>query len=352
MGARLLVFANVHLSPAPTAASRLAASEIARAIGSWSGPGAVVLAGGTFDLTVGQADVPGADVPGALDAHGALGEALREFSAGPGRRVVVLAGKGEAVLAEPAVRALLKARAGADVARAVVAELFTAGGVCRARIEPGDGMDASWPVPGPPAPLGSGHQRLADVFPGLWRGSTSGWLAGLGQLDDPSAISRFVASRLVYRQLGRRAWLLAVPVVLALLLRLPVALLRPARHVSGILLATTLGAAVVESVVLAALAVVSLRQILVGLLRPGGRTARLERGGPGGGPRVGQRGLGRPGDGHYQPGRTALGRYRFLRQRRLLRGRRERVPAPRRQPRPAVRLPGHPPAGLDRTRDG
>ena len=144
----------------------------------------------------------------------------------------------------------------------MVAELVTAGGVRRVRIEPGDGLQA-----GPPRAVGTcrsartGRQRLADVFPGLWRGSTSGWLAGLGQLDDPSAASRFVASRLVYRQLGRRAWLLAVPVVLALLLRLPVALLRPARHVSGILLATTLGAAVVESVVLVALAVVSLRQI-------------------------------------------------------------------------------------------
>ncbi len=185
--------------------------------------------------------------------------------------------------------------------------------------------------PGPAGRRDAGHQRLADVFPGLWRGSTSGWLAGLGQLDDPSAASRFVASRLVYRQLGRRAWLLAVPVLLALLLRLPVALLRPGPHVSGILLATTLGAAVVESVVLVALALVSLRQIWLAFSGRAGGPARLERGGPGRRPGAGQRGLGRSGHGRHQPGGAEPGGHRLLRQRRLLRGRRERVPASRRQ---------------------
>jgi lysylphosphatidylglycerol synthetase-like protein (DUF2156 family) len=265
MGARVLVFANLHLSSAPTVASSLAAGEVARAVGSWSGPGAVVLAGGTFDFAGEQVDVPG-----ALDAHVALGDALRDFAAAPGRRVVLLAGHGDAWLSEPGAGAAVRARVGAEVATAVVAELQTAGGVRRARIEPGDHLGTMAGASGPTGPPEPGRQPLADVFPGLWRGSTSGWLAGLSQLDDPSAASRFVASRLVYRQLGRRAWLLAVPVVLALLLRLPVALLRPARHVSGILLATALGAAAVESVVLVALAMVSLRQIWLAFSGRGG----------------------------------------------------------------------------------
>jgi lysylphosphatidylglycerol synthetase-like protein (DUF2156 family) len=255
MGARVLVFANLHLASTATDASRLSAAEVARAIGSWSGPGAVVLAGGSFDFVPDQADVLG-----ALDAHPHLRDALRDFAAGPGRRVVVLPGRRDAWLAcSPAGAADLWARVGAEVAPAVVAELLTAAGLRRARIEPGDHFQASPVMPTGPPDLG--RQRLADVFPGLWRGSTSGWLAGFSQLDDPSAASRFVASRLVYRQLGRRAWLLAVPVLLALLLRLPVALLRPARSVSGVLLATALGAAVLELVVLMALAVVSLRQV-------------------------------------------------------------------------------------------
>jgi lysylphosphatidylglycerol synthetase-like protein (DUF2156 family) len=249
------VFANLHLSCPATTTSASAADEVARVIGSWSGPGAVVLAGGSFDFPPEQADVPG-----ALDAHPGLRDALRDFAAGPGRKVVVLPGKRDAWLTRPSPGATaLQVRVGADVASAVVAELCTAAGTRRARIEPGDHFQVS-PVmaTGPPEP---GRQRLADVFPGLWRGSTSGWLAGLSQLDDPGAANRFVASRLVYRQLGRRAWLLAVPVLLALVLRLPVALLRPARNVSGVLLATALAAAVLETVVLIALAVVSLRQI-------------------------------------------------------------------------------------------
>ena len=255
VGARVLVFANLHLTATATEASGPAADEVARVIGSWSGPGAVVLAGGLFDFSPEEADVPG-----ALDAHPGLRDALRDFAAAPGRRVVVLPGRGDAWLACPSGGvADLRARTGAEVAPAVVAELLTAAGVRKARIDPGDHFPASPAMPTGPPDLS--HQRLADVFPGLWRGSTSGWLAGLSQLDDPSAASRFVASRLVYRQLGRRAWLLAVPVLLALMLRLPVALLRPARDVSGILLTTALGAAVLELAVLMALAVVSLRQV-------------------------------------------------------------------------------------------
>jgi len=267
LGARLLIFANLHLSSTATPASSLAATEIARAISYWSGPGAVVLAGGSFELAAEQDDMAG-----ALDAHAVLRDALRDFAAVPGRRTVVLPGKRDAWLAQPGAVAALRASIGAEVASAVVADLVTAGGVRKVRIEPGDRLEAGPPVPsGPGGPPDVGRQRLADVLPGLWRGSTSGWLAGLGQLDDPGAASRFIASRLVYRQLGRRAWLLAVPVLLALLLRLPVAFLRPARHVSGILLATTLGAAVVESAVLLALALVSLRQIWLAFSGRAGR---------------------------------------------------------------------------------
>jgi lysylphosphatidylglycerol synthetase-like protein (DUF2156 family) len=81
------------------------------------------------------------------------------------------------------------------------------------------------------------------------------------ELEDPAAVPRFVASRLAYRQFGRRAWLLAVPVLIALFLRLPVAFLRPAHRVAGLLLATALVATALELVVLAAIFAVSVRQV-------------------------------------------------------------------------------------------
>jgi hypothetical protein len=48
------------------------------------------------------------------------------------------------------------------------------------------------------------------------------WLVGLDRLSDPSALSRFVVSRTLYRRLGRYAWWLLVPFVVAALLRVAV----------------------------------------------------------------------------------------------------------------------------------
>ncbi|HVA76073.1 MAG TPA: phosphatidylglycerol lysyltransferase domain-containing protein, partial [Acidimicrobiales bacterium] len=78
---------------------------------------------------------------------------------------------------------------------------------------------------------------------------------------EPAALSRFVASRLVYRRLGRSAWLLLVPVVAALVLRVPGFALHSARRVdftSRVGIAAL--AAVVEILLLLALAVAALRR--------------------------------------------------------------------------------------------
>lgn len=266
LGSRLVVFANLRLAPQASDATRRSADEVARVVAAWSGPGAVVFAGELFAPPPRQAGPPGDDQVGAdwlkaaLAAHQPLADALAAFTGRPHRAVVVLTGRDEGWLAPGTGAARqLCLLSGASVAPAVVAELQTGAGLRRARVEVGDDLcPFAEDGEGPQDP---GRQRLADVVPGVWRGSTSGWLAGWGQLDDATAASRFVASRLVYRQFGRRAWLLAVPVLVALALRLPVALLRPARHVAGLILATALVATALELVVLAALLAVSLRQV-------------------------------------------------------------------------------------------
>jgi lysylphosphatidylglycerol synthetase-like protein (DUF2156 family) len=269
IGARVLVFAELRLGDVADDASSFAASEAARAIRAWSGPGAVVVAGGLFDLRPGQDD-PAA----ALEAHPDLRDALAAFASAAGRRLVVLPGRRDAWLASSAHGAgVLRAGIGAEVATAAVVELSTALGPRVVRIEPGDR-----PVPpttNPPGLAEPGRHRLADVLPGVWRGNTSGWLTGMGQLDDPGAASRFVASRLLYRQFGRRAWLLAVPVFVALLARLPVALLRPARHLAGPLLTTAIVAAALEAALLVALAAVSMRQVWLAFSGQGGEPRDL-----------------------------------------------------------------------------
>ena len=81
------------------------------------------------------------------------------------------------------------------------------------------------------------------------------------QLDEPAALSRFIASRLVYRRLGRSGWLLLVPIVVVFALGLPSTALRSARH-GG--LTTRLGlfvlAAFIEVLVLLAVVIVAIRR--------------------------------------------------------------------------------------------
>jgi lysylphosphatidylglycerol synthetase-like protein (DUF2156 family) len=269
VGGRLVVFAGLRLGPTATEGSAEASHQLASLIDAWSGPGAVVIAGDLFDGQAGPALAPPALVRAALEAHPELTGALGEFSGGPGRSVVVLPGRRDAWLSQvPAARRHLGELTGAVVAPAVLAELATASGTRRARIEAGDRLGPV--MAGTDAPAGPERQRLADVVPGLWRGSTSGWLSGLTDLDDPTAAARFVASRLVYRQFGRRAWLLGLPVLAALALRLPIALLHPARHVAGLLLASALAATLLELVVLVGLFLASLRQVWLAFSGQGG----------------------------------------------------------------------------------
>ena len=183
---------------------------------------------------------------------------------------------------------------------------------------------------------------------------------GLDALDDPASFPRFLASRLTYRRLGRHAWVLALPLVAAVLLRLPFDVVRQAHvHVASasplalfFVLATVLGLLLVATV--AVLLVRGTWQALAGVaLEPGAteeRLARPQRRRPGAGPGTGHRGPRRvdhrP---HPPPGAGVPGRG-LLRQHGL-RGRgRLGVARPAGGDRGAVVLPGAPPGGVGRDR--
>ena len=110
--------------------------------------------------------------------------------------------------------------------------LQTATGVRVVRVEPGEHAYASG-CSGPETEF----DPAADAKPGVIGHSPAGrgwrslaaqsaedapWLDGLNRLSDPSALSRFVVSRTLYRRLGRYAWWLLVPFVVAVLLRVAV----------------------------------------------------------------------------------------------------------------------------------
>ena len=110
--------------------------------------------------------------------------------------------------------------------------LRTTTGVRVVRVEPGEHAYASG-CSGPETEF----DPAADAKPGVIGYSPAGrgwrtlaaqstedapWLTGLNRLSDPSALSRFVVSRTLYRRLGRYAWWLLVPFAVAGLLRVAV----------------------------------------------------------------------------------------------------------------------------------
>ncbi len=271
VGSRVLVVSDLHLGRDPSSGHVSAIAELTQAISSWSGPGVLVLAGNTFATAPAKPGVPGSSgsCQRVVAAHGRLIGSIAAFAAGPGRKVVVLPGDRDIQLAwSETERRAVAGALGAEIALAVDLEVETGAGRRRIRVEPGQRLD---PLTAHHDPTNPGESPLsqhlrAEVFPAVReqetaRSSRDAWLTGLEDLEDPATFPRFIASRLAYRKLGRRAWLLLVPVLLAIAFRLPVGRLR---HVGSGGLSTRLTLfgtiTLVEVVILAAIAIGSLRR--------------------------------------------------------------------------------------------
>lgn len=212
-GSRVLVVGDLALSQTSCDASEAFAAEFARTLADVHGPGALILAGNTFDL-IGDALV---DPARALSAHARLSDAILAFSTRDDRRVVLLPGDRDGCLAwNPAAVATVGKRIGAEVALAAEVTLHTGDGDRRVRVEPGHRFDPFDAFEDPrnsgETPLGHyAHQALGNL-----RRQVGGWLDGIQLLADPTQVSAFVTSRLFYRRLLRRfSWVL-IPLVAAL----------------------------------------------------------------------------------------------------------------------------------------
>jgi lysylphosphatidylglycerol synthetase-like protein (DUF2156 family) len=222
--------ADLHLRENPTPGQLAATAELAAAIAATTGPGVLVVAGNLFDS--------GVEPEAALSAHGHLVGDIAAFAAGSGRRVVVLPGDRDMRLAwsSPCQR-VVASRLGAKLALALELSIETGAGVRVVRVEPGHNLDAlsRFGDPRNPGESPFAQHIREELLPSVRRrqkgltGPGTGWLSGMEQLDDPAAFSRFIASRLAYRRLGRFAWLLLVPVAVTLALRLPALAFRSAR---------------------------------------------------------------------------------------------------------------------------
>ncbi len=218
-GARVLVASDLHLTARPSQAERDAVDEVVGAIKAWDGPGAVVLAGDILELLAGGDPDP-AEI---LADHHRLVTALRTFAGGPERSVVYLIGNHDNRLGWDAEAAHLVAESmQAQLAFAAELVLETAAGPRRVRVEHGNNFDPANTFTDPRNPLDAplGHHIVREVLPALHMADRP-WLAGMETLDDPVAFPSFVASRLAYRRLTKHVKWLALPLLVALALKLP-----------------------------------------------------------------------------------------------------------------------------------
>jgi lysylphosphatidylglycerol synthetase-like protein (DUF2156 family) len=225
-----MVASDLLLTAEATPSSTAVSSELARALDTWDGPGILIIAGNLFDLTGGRS--PREAARESLEAHPALGRAFTRFLAVDERRVIRQIGTHEPGYDTDPETLGAMAAGGVEQLGPVDLHLQTATGVRVVRVEPGEHAYASG-CSGPETEF----DPAADAKPGVIGHSAAGrgwrslaarstedapWLVGLSRLSDPSALSRFVVSRTLYRRLGRYAWWLLAPFVVAGLLRVAV----------------------------------------------------------------------------------------------------------------------------------
>ncbi len=230
IGGRAIVASDLFLSDEPTPSSQAAAASIASALRATEGAGVFVVAGNCFELTPRPArptppEAP-ATVRGALAAHPELCRAFREFLAGRPhngcRRIILLPGMRDRAISYDADAADPLLAMGCEIALTAEITVATSTGAKVVRVEPGWSHDerSAFKDPTDPRDTPLGHHALTDVFPAL-KTSRSGWLDGVDRLQDPAGLPRFIASRLMYRRLGRYAWWLLIPVAIVIFGRLP-----------------------------------------------------------------------------------------------------------------------------------
>jgi len=226
IGQRVMVVSDLLLTAVATPSSTILSTELARSLNAWEGPGVLIIAGNLFDLT--GCDRPRVQAERSMAAHPQLGEAFARFLHTPGRRVLRQTGTHEPGYGSDAETAAAMEAMGVERFGVVDLHLSTTSGLRRVRVEPGEHAYA----PGLVAPDGRA-EPTADAKPGAVGGERwqllaeqsqddAPWLEGLDRLSDPSTLSRFVTSRVLYRRFGRYAWWLLVPFGVIVLLRVAV----------------------------------------------------------------------------------------------------------------------------------
>jgi UDP-2,3-diacylglucosamine pyrophosphatase LpxH len=258
-GTTVLIASDLHLPPQRTDVSGRSCQTLVQRLEASDEPLIVVLAGDVVEL-LGFSESTATEI---LRAHEDLCAALLAVTA-RGGQVIYTIGNHDGDLAwdlkaAEAVREMMSARL------CLAADLILAGGR-KVRIEHGHQLDPYNCFCDARNPLDTpiGHHIVREVVPRIeWLGQ--GWLDGAHEMADPTDFPSFVASRMVYRKLVRHLWwIIAVPVVLMVALRVPVIVNFRSNHPStqrwvhdGVILGY---GALIDLLVLAALVAVMARR--------------------------------------------------------------------------------------------
>jgi len=215
-GSTVLVVSDLHLPPERTEVSGRSCRTLAERLGADPGSLTVLLAGDTVEL-LGFSEATATEI---LRAHEDLCAALLAVVE-RGGQVIYIIGNHDGdvawdVKSADAVRDLTGARL------CLEADLILDGGR-RVRVEHGHQLDPYNCFHDPRNSLDKplGHHIVREVIPRLEL-LGKGWIDGAHEMADPTDFPSFVASRMAYRKLARHLWwVLAIPIVLMVLLRIP-----------------------------------------------------------------------------------------------------------------------------------
>jgi hypothetical protein len=137
LGQRVMVIGDLLLAPEPTPSSLALATDVARTLAQWQGPGTVIVCGNLFSRPA-NCDTLGPErVRDTLAAHGDFSAAIRLFAERPDCRMLVLPGwRDPEVSTDTATVAEIEAL-GMEVVGSVDLELVTAAGSRRVLVRPG-----------------------------------------------------------------------------------------------------------------------------------------------------------------------------------------------------------------------
>ncbi|HWD08743.1 MAG TPA: phosphatidylglycerol lysyltransferase domain-containing protein [Actinomycetota bacterium] len=216
-GGRVLVASDLHLGGQ---GSHKPLEELTATIERASGQGVLILNGDILELATGKAP----DVRTILDAEGRFSAAVREFAAGEGRRVVYVLGNHDSRLAwDTAGAAAVSEAFCCDLALALEVQIDTGAGVRRVQVEHGHRLDPAnaYTDPRDPLDVPLGILVARQLTPSREKYNIFEDVDGLA---DALAFPRFVASRLAYRRFARHLKWLLLPLLVAVVLKLPLTL--------------------------------------------------------------------------------------------------------------------------------